>query len=61
MRDTIISFLSGFGDVQGILYMAHNTDNVKYHGNHCSGWQDWCVMDINNKISMPFIDVIAST
>jgi len=51
MRDTIISLLSGFGDVQGILYMAHNTDNVKYHGNHFSGWQDWCGMDINNKIS----------
>ena len=29
MRDTIISFLSGFGDVQGILYTEHNIDNVK--------------------------------
>jgi len=29
----ITSFLSGFGDVEGILYTEHNTDNVKYHKN----------------------------
>ena len=28
-----------------------NTDNVKYHGNPFSGWQDWCGMDINKKLS----------
>ena len=42
--------LSGFGDVQGILYTEHNIDNVKYHGNPFSGWQDWCGMDMNDKI-----------
>jgi len=49
-KDTFTSFLSGFSDVQGILYTEHNTDNVKYHGNPFSGWQDWCGMEINNKI-----------
>jgi len=49
-KDTIASFLSAFGDVQGILYTEHNTENVKYHDNPFNGWQDWCGMDINNKI-----------
>jgi len=49
-KDTITSFLSGFGDVQGILYTEHNIGNAKYHGNPFSGWQDWCGMDINDKI-----------
>jgi len=49
-KDTITSFLSSFGDVQGILYTEHNTENVKYHGNPFSGWQDWCGMGINKKI-----------
>jgi len=49
-KDTFTSFLSGFGDVQGILYTEHNLDNAKYHGNPFNGWQDWCVMAINNKI-----------
>jgi len=31
-------------------YTEHNLDNVKYHGNPFSGSQDWCGMDINNKI-----------
>jgi len=46
-KDTITSFLSDFGDVQGILYTEHNTENVKYHGNPFSGW---CGMGITNKI-----------
>jgi len=49
-KETFTSFLSGFGDVQGILYTEHNIDNAKYHGNPFSGWQDWCCMSINNKI-----------
>jgi len=49
-KDTFTSFLSSFGDVQGILYTEHNLDNGKYHGNPFSGWQDWYGMDINNKI-----------
>jgi len=49
-KDTFTSFLSGFGDVQGILYTEHNIDNGKYHGNPVNGWQDWRGMDINNKI-----------
>jgi len=44
------SFLSGLDDVQGILYTEQNTDNVKYHGDPFNQWQDWCGMDINNKI-----------
>jgi len=36
-KDTITSFLSSFGDVEGILYTLHNFDNVKYHGNPVSG------------------------
>jgi len=34
--------------VEGILYTEYNTDNVKYHGNPFSSWQDWCGIDINN-------------
>jgi len=49
-KETFTSFLSGFGDVQGILYTEHNLDNGKYHGNPFNGWQDWCGMNINNKI-----------
>jgi len=49
-KDTITSFLAGFGDIKGILYTEHNTENVKYHGYPFSGWQDWCGMDINSKI-----------
>ena len=49
-KEKFTSFVSGFGDVEGILYTEHNIDNVKYHGNPFSGWQDWCGMDINNKI-----------
>jgi len=49
-KDRITSFHSGFGDVQGILYTEHDTNNVKYHGNPFSGWQDWCGMEINNQI-----------
>jgi len=49
-KDTFTSFLSGFGDVQGILYAEHNLDNGKYHGNPFSVWQDWNGMDINNTI-----------
>jgi len=36
-KDTITSFLSSFGGVEGILYTLHNFDNVKYHGNPVSG------------------------
>jgi len=49
-KDTFTSFLSGFGDVQGILYTEHNLDNAKFHGKPFNGGQDWCGMDINNKI-----------
>ena len=49
-KDIIKSFLSGFSDVEGILYTEHNTDTVKYHGNPINGWQDWCGMDINSNI-----------
>jgi len=40
-NDMITSFLSGFIDVENILYTEHIADNVKYHGNSFSAWQDW--------------------
>jgi len=33
-----------------VMYTEYNTDIIKYHGNPFSSLQDWCGMDINNKI-----------